>query len=154
MSAARAPSVLVVDDRPEAIVFVIDGLERAGVAVDLAPNAEAALSVLAANTYDLVLIDLRLPKGPQQSDASFRTFADSIDVERKLVAPGVGQLLGAFLGEAFPSVRFIYLTAVPETLERSFPYGTPVEPEVISKGETLPTIVSQIAALAITPQSD
>ncbi|HXH25787.1 MAG TPA: sigma-54 dependent transcriptional regulator [Vicinamibacterales bacterium] len=53
--------ILVVDDDPQMQFFLKEALERQRYAVEVKPNAEAALEALGAGRYDLVLMDVRLP---------------------------------------------------------------------------------------------
>lgn len=53
--------ILVVEDEKRIADFVNRGLESAGYEVDLAANGEAALELIHAHDYDLVILDLMLP---------------------------------------------------------------------------------------------
>lgn len=53
--------ILVVEDEKRIADFVNRGLESAGYTVDLAENGEAALELIHAHDYDLVILDLMLP---------------------------------------------------------------------------------------------
>ena len=53
--------ILVVEDEPKMAVLVRRGLERAGWAVDVAPNGEEALWRAAATAYDAIVLDRMLP---------------------------------------------------------------------------------------------
>jgi DNA-binding response OmpR family regulator len=54
------PRLLVVDDEPAILFALGDYLSRSGYAVDRARGRAEAESLLAATSYDLVLVDLRL----------------------------------------------------------------------------------------------
>jgi DNA-binding response OmpR family regulator len=54
--------VLVVEDEPDLAEAVARGLRREGYAVDVALDGEAALEKLSYTEYDLVCLDLTLPK--------------------------------------------------------------------------------------------
>ena len=57
--------VLVVEDEPRLAENIAAGLrEGAGYAIDLAHDGEEALLLCAVRTYDLILLDLMLPKLP------------------------------------------------------------------------------------------
>jgi DNA-binding NtrC family response regulator len=61
--SARRPRVLVVDDDPivlRAVRRLLSGA-RPGWEIDLAESVDAALALLAVNTYDVVVTDLRMP---------------------------------------------------------------------------------------------
>lgn len=58
MESAR---LLVVDDDPKILSLLNRGLRLEGFAVDLAPDAEAALRVLRERPPDLVILDIMLP---------------------------------------------------------------------------------------------
>lgn len=55
------PRVLVVDDSPELLRFMVLVLERAGIAVDSAPDGESALACALQSPPDVVVTDYRLP---------------------------------------------------------------------------------------------
>ena len=52
---------LVVDDEPGLLYSLIAFLEDEGYQVDGAPSGEKALSMLKQNSYDAVIVDIRLP---------------------------------------------------------------------------------------------
>ena len=54
--------VLVVDDSPEALGFLTDALEAAGVTVLVATSGEAALNIAERVTPDMVLMDAVMPR--------------------------------------------------------------------------------------------
>jgi DNA-binding response OmpR family regulator len=58
MPAAR---LLIVEDETKLAANLKRGLAEAGYAVDVAPSAEAARTMLSHGAYDLMLLDLRLP---------------------------------------------------------------------------------------------
>jgi len=58
---ARRDTVLVVDDNPESLHFLIDTIERAGMTVLIATNGENALELLEHVAPDLILIDAIMP---------------------------------------------------------------------------------------------
>lgn len=70
--------ILLVEDEPELARFVADHLERHSFAVDLCGSVDEAESALAANPYDLVVLDLSLPDG------------DGIDILKRLRDRGDG----------------------------------------------------------------
>ena len=53
--------ILVVDDDPQMQFFLKEALERQQYAVTVKPSAETALEALASATFDLILMDVRLP---------------------------------------------------------------------------------------------
>lgn len=56
-------TVLVVDDEPMNRVLAIEMLKRLdGLAVDVAENGIAAIAMLKAKSFDVVLMDLQMPK--------------------------------------------------------------------------------------------
>lgn len=62
MSAAgRRDRVLVVDDSPESLSFIVDALEAAGITALAAASGEAALALVRQITPDLVLMDAVMP---------------------------------------------------------------------------------------------
>ena len=56
-----ARRILVVEDEPTLAMAVVDRLEAEGYAVDLATSGELALERAAADTFDLVMLDIMLP---------------------------------------------------------------------------------------------
>jgi len=54
--------ILVVEDEKKVASFIKRGLEEEGFEVDVASDGEEGLYMAEANTYDLVLMDLMLPK--------------------------------------------------------------------------------------------
>lgn len=54
--------ILLVEDEPEAASALAKGLREKSLAVDIAANGEDGLYHLEVNNYDLVLLDVRLPK--------------------------------------------------------------------------------------------
>ena len=69
--------ILVVEDNELVADAIVRGLAMAGFAVDRAANAESALAALAAEHFDLALLDIGLPG------------ADGLSLLRKLRAGGV-----------------------------------------------------------------
>jgi DNA-binding response OmpR family regulator len=57
----QPPVVLVVDDEPAIVDLLRDFLEAAGYGVATAPDATAALAVLAARPIDCLLLDVMMP---------------------------------------------------------------------------------------------
>ena len=55
--------VLVVEDEAPSAAALKRGLEEEGFAVDLAPDAPAAEEAVAAYDYDVIVLDVRLPRG-------------------------------------------------------------------------------------------
>jgi heavy metal response regulator len=54
--------ILVVEDEPKIARFIKKGLSEEGYAVDVARNGEEALSFAASAPYDVVILDLMLPR--------------------------------------------------------------------------------------------
>jgi len=55
-------SILVVEDFPETLKMLVSILERADYEVKTAETGEEALESLSANKFDLVLLDIMLPR--------------------------------------------------------------------------------------------
>ena len=68
--------ILVVEDDPRIAAFVTRGLEESGYAVSVAHDGENGFLAARYNDYDLIVLDLMLPK------------MDGIEVARKLRAAG------------------------------------------------------------------
>ncbi|MGH9748169.1 MAG: PAS domain S-box protein [Candidatus Acidiferrales bacterium] len=60
-SALRGRKLLIVDDEESIREIVQEGLSARGMSVESAGSSEEALSLLAANTYEIVLCDFNLP---------------------------------------------------------------------------------------------
>jgi excisionase family DNA binding protein len=54
--------ILVVDDNPGTVAVLTDILQEAGYNVQIARNGEEALAMLREICYDLLIVDLNLPK--------------------------------------------------------------------------------------------
>lgn len=54
--------LLLVEDDKKAAAFVLQGLRRAGFAVDHAPNGEDGLHLALTEPYDVAVVDIMLPK--------------------------------------------------------------------------------------------
>jgi DNA-binding response OmpR family regulator len=54
--------VLVIEDEPDIAQFISQGLDEAGYAVDLAKDGAVGLDYFLAVEYDLILLDIMLPK--------------------------------------------------------------------------------------------
>jgi DNA-binding response OmpR family regulator len=54
--------VLVIEDEPGIVQFVCQGLREAGYAVDIAFNGEEGLNYALAAEYDVIVLDILLPK--------------------------------------------------------------------------------------------
>ena len=62
MTISKNPMrILVVEDEPDAAVMLAKGLREQTYAVDVAADGATALDNVAANDYDLVILDLMLP---------------------------------------------------------------------------------------------
>ncbi len=70
--------ILVVEDSPKLLRALEHGLTALGWAVDIAPDGESALARLRASEYDLIVLDLMLPR------------LDGLEVLRRLRASGCG----------------------------------------------------------------
>ena len=69
--------ILVVEDEKDLAQALVNGLTRFGYSVDTAADGEVALNMAEINSYDLILLDLSLPK------------VDGIEVCRRLRALGI-----------------------------------------------------------------
>jgi two-component system sensor histidine kinase/response regulator len=54
-------SILAVDDRPENLMVLVEGLVARGLEVRVAPSGEFALSAVAARLPDVILLDVTMP---------------------------------------------------------------------------------------------
>ncbi len=60
--AAAVPRILVADDNPDNREIALRGLERAGFEVTLAKDGIDAAELIAANDFDLVFMDIEMPR--------------------------------------------------------------------------------------------
>lgn len=58
----REPRLLVIEDDPDVQALLVALASRRGVAVDHASDGEEAIQLLHDSNYDLVVLDLMLPK--------------------------------------------------------------------------------------------
>ncbi len=56
------PNILIVEDEPNMRLGLKDNLEFEGYEVDFAPDGEAGIAKILDNRYDLVLLDVMMPK--------------------------------------------------------------------------------------------
>src|SRR2546421_9401343 len=61
MTSATALRVLAVDDNSSLLRFLVSAFTASGCAVTAAPTAEEALDRIDANTFDLVVSDIKMP---------------------------------------------------------------------------------------------
>ena len=54
--------ILIVEDEKKVAAFIKKGLEEETYAVDIAPDGEEGLYMGGQNQYDLIILDLMLPK--------------------------------------------------------------------------------------------
>src|SRR3990167_4138721 len=57
----RRATIVVVDDEPDSLNFLLDTLDRAGMTVLVASDGQGALDLLQQITPDLVLMDAMMP---------------------------------------------------------------------------------------------
>ena len=54
--------ILLVDDEPDIVQSVKEGLEMRGLSVDAFDDPEKALQAFKPDTYDIAILDIRMPK--------------------------------------------------------------------------------------------
>ena len=54
--------ILVIEDEKKTAAFLAKGLREAGFVVDVAPDGEAGLAATRASKFDLLIVDIMLPK--------------------------------------------------------------------------------------------
>ena len=93
--------LLLIEDEPTLRESVAKKLRRSGYETDDCGDGEAALDLLAAERYDLVLLDLNLPKvdGMTGSLVLFSILLLLISVATKIVGCGLGAKLCHFTGK-------------------------------------------------------
>ena len=62
VEAVAGASILIVEDEAKLASAVVDALRDAGYIVDHAPDGEEALNKVAAQSFDLVICDLKMPR--------------------------------------------------------------------------------------------
>jgi DNA-binding response OmpR family regulator len=62
MERARRPRILVVDDEPDITLVIKGGLEGSGYLVDIFNDPEEALSGFRPGYYDMLILDIRMPR--------------------------------------------------------------------------------------------
>ncbi len=100
------PRILVVDDEPDLRTLYELTLLREGYQVDTAETLQQAQALLAANSYDVVITDMRLPDGLGMS--LITDVRDSQRSERCVVITAYGSAQNAV--EALKAGAFDYLT--------------------------------------------
>ena len=98
-AAAAGARVLLVEDNPINALLARTLLQREGAEVDRAASGQEALAAVAASTYDLILMDLRMP------DLS------GVEAARRLRARGVTTPIVALTADAFEDDRRAALAA-------------------------------------------
>lgn len=58
---SKSPEILVVDDDPMVLEIVVESIKAAGYDADSCQDGEEALRMTAANEYDVILTDMKLP---------------------------------------------------------------------------------------------
>ena len=99
IGSARGARVLLVEDNPINALLARKLLEREGCAVEAAASAEEAMLAAAAMTYDLILMDRRLPG------------MDGATATRRLRAAGITAPIVALTADAFEEDRQACLAA-------------------------------------------
>ena len=60
--------ILIVEDEPKVAGFIRSGLSESSLASDWAADGESGIAMLEANNYDLLILDLNLPR---KTDSKF-----------------------------------------------------------------------------------
>ena len=68
--------ILLVEDDPRLAALVVEGLTDDGLMVDHAPNAEIWRGMAELETFDLLVLDVMLPEGPQAGFELARALRD------------------------------------------------------------------------------
>jgi two-component system, OmpR family, response regulator ChvI len=121
--------ILLVDDEPDIVDAVKEGLELRGVSVDAFIDSEKALQAFRTNTYDVALLDIRMPK--------MNGFQLYREIEKR-----DGKVRVRFF-TAFETYREEFKKAFPELDERRF-----IKPITISRlaDELLTTLEVNVEA--------
>ena len=122
------PRILVADDNPLSLRYLVDALARPGVECSEAADGEAAVDLAGARRHDLLLLDARMPgcggaealarirsrDGPSRNAPAIATTADDevathsalleSGFSRVLVKPVSADVLAGIVSRALPSV--------------------------------------------------
>ncbi len=102
------PRLLVVDDEPAILFALADYLSRSGYAVDRARSRAEAEGLLAADSYDLVVVDLRLGVSePRGGLAVLSRLRERQPRTRAILLTAYGSAEVEAELAAFPSVRLL-----------------------------------------------
>jgi two-component system response regulator PilR (NtrC family) len=147
----KTTRILVVDDEPDLRTLYELTLLREGYLVDTAPDLEQARTLLAAQRYEVVITDMRLPDGSGMS--LITDIKAEHRPERSVVITAYGSAQNAV--EALKSGAFDYLTK-PVDLKQfrhviaTAANGSPAAPEVAGFGKAVaPTSTSALGQRAL-----
>jgi len=152
-----APAILVVDDDPTVADVVRRYLERAGMAVELAADGDAALASFAARTPDLVVLDLMLPgvDGLEVCRRMRQTAAELPIIMLTAMGEEVDRIVGLQLGaDDYVTKPFSpreLVLRVQSVLRRTI--AQPIQRDVLIDGDLVVDPARRTATLAGQPLS-
>ena len=136
-----AKKVLVVDDEKLIVKGIRVSLEQDGMEVDCAYDGEEALNMAKANTYDMILLDIMLPKmdGFQVCQA-IREFSDMPIVMLTAKGDDIDKILGLEYGADDYITKPFNILAVKARIKAIMRRTSPAKPKevnssVIEKGD-------------------
>ena len=136
-----AKKVLVVDDEKLIVKGIRFSLEQDGMEVDCAYDGEEALNMAKANTYDMILLDIMLPKmdGFQVCQA-IREFSDMPIVMLTAKGDDIDKILGLEYGADDYITKPFNILEVKARIKAIMRRTSPVKPKevnssVIEKGD-------------------
>jgi DNA-binding response OmpR family regulator len=94
--------ILVVDDESDVTLTIKMGLEDAGFKVDAFNDPEAALAHFKSGTYDLLLLDIRMPK---MNGFELYEELEKMDDEAKVCFITAFEVYYQSLRELFPEIK-------------------------------------------------
>ena len=118
VSTAAKANVLVVDDEDGIRAFLTDALTEAGHRVAQAPDGEAALTLLAASSFDVVLTDLKMPR--VDGSALLRQIRQDYPETEVIVLTAHGSIASAV--DAMRNGAFDYLQKPVSSPDRAAPH--------------------------------
>ena len=136
-----AKKVLVVDDEKLIVKGIRFSLEQDGMEVDCAYDGEEALNMAKANTYDMILLDIMLPKmdGFQVCQA-IREFSDMPIVMLTAKGDDIDKILGLEYGDDDYITKPFNILEVKARIKAIMRRTSPAKPKevnssVIEKGD-------------------
>ena len=119
--------VLLIDDEEEFVATLAERLQLRGIEADWATSAEAGLQLASETSYDIAVLDVKMPK------------ISGIDLKAKIQALS-------------PDTRFIFLTG--HGSEKDFIAGTSISEYYLIKPVQIDDLVEKLRAVAARQEHD